>query len=461
MKITDLKSLLKYSQNPDSTGQSVEIELSNEIITREEIQQIAQILKNDNFNLTTLSLVNCALDHKDIEVIMDALKDRAPSLKSLNLSDNKIGHEGAKRIATSLQQKSMSNLRAITLNHTKMGDTEVEEIAKAIKVRNAHSPHSFVTIVNLTGNYIGLDAAERVVNVLGEIHVLFDKPVNNRDVHFYIDIVSDNCTYEEYQEHAAKMYQKMGVSNDNFADSSAVPFYCYQRSSSAMMFDNKYRGGEIRTSSTRSASLLTQFEKKIQYLADKFKENEKGQKLVGRLSKLYVAAKNDIDVQVSKILWEDLDKEASKLLESSAMLVLEATDQLLEKFLKEGENFDLLSSLATYHKDCQRAGDWTAWQVLVAGIIVGLTSFFAAIFPPNSFIVLAFVKEVNELSEHDPKYAFYFVEQFFHKIVGTKGTFFEPYSKLTSDVGSTIKAQKAEQSDSNDANQEKAPNKTI
>ena len=442
MKITTLQDLIDKIESPgfEWPDEAIQISLKDEVLSRDDIIKLTSVLRDENCKLQRLELQNCFLDGQDVQAIIGALETRLPTLEVLDLSENTLGGEGAKSIAEALKKESMSNVRRITLTDTKMGDTEVEEIAKAIKVKNDNSSHSFVTVINVSGNYISLDAAERVVDVLGESYTLLDEPFEKRDLNFYIDIATDKDSQEKYQEREEKMYEKMRVSKDNFADSAVAPFYSSSRSPLTRMFTSKYEGPYTRTSQMHGTSLLAQFEQKIQYLEEKFKNDEKKQRFIGALRNIFAATKNDIDTQVNKIQLEDFDKEAPKLLESSAMIVLEATDQLLTKFLKEGENFDLMPSLRSYYGDCQIAKEWTIWQQLVASVIIGVVSFFSAINPGMAIPALSIIEKLDETSK-DPKCGFYVVEQLFHSALGTgmKGAFFTPYAHLVSEVGKSVK----------------------
>jgi hypothetical protein len=454
MRITSLKVLLENIKNSAfkwPEGESVEISLQNEILTRDEIQELIKILKNNNCNLKELKLKNCALDSQDIQVIMDALENRSSAtLNVLDLSENRVGDEGAKIIANALKKNSMPNLKTITLNHAKMGDAGVKAIANAISdTISSNGPFKTVSFV---GNYISLNAADNVVDILSQ-------PYKSGRVNFYIDVATAfTSEYEDFQE---KIFEKLDLEQGRGAPHKSVtPIY---NGSEWAIFLQEYRGQKIRTLRTvPNTSLMQQFEQKIQYLETKFGKNEENQKLIVRLKHLYNTAKNDIDTKISKINWLDLEEEGPKLSQSSAMIVLRATDQMLEKFLKEGQDFNLVSSLQAYYKDCEPGTrDWTFWQTLVAGIIMGVITFFVAVNPIASPPVLSLIKAVKEISEDDPKFAFYLTEQLLHKSLGTKGMFFSPYSKLVSDIGKAAEHTVDEKATSGDNQRQELPKKTV
>ena len=94
-----------------------------ELETREQIDAIFRVLRNDNDlcftkSLTTIRIKDSILDEKDLEILMFEIRERFPNLRTLDISGNKIKslcgiHDRIKKIRSSSSSSSSSSSRSV------------------------------------------------------------------------------------------------------------------------------------------------------------------------------------------------------------------------------------------------------------------------------------------------------------------------------------------------------------
>ncbi|KAK1803646.1 hypothetical protein P4O66_020753 [Electrophorus voltai] len=153
-----LASALK--KNPSSHLR--ELNLSNNKPGHSGVKKLSDLLKDQRCTLETLQLYNCSITEEGCAALASALKKNPSHLRELNLSYNKPGDSGVKKLsdlledphckleklelyncsiteegcaalASALKKNASSHLRELNLNYNKPGDSGVEKLSDLLK----------------------------------------------------------------------------------------------------------------------------------------------------------------------------------------------------------------------------------------------------------------------------------------------------------------------------------------
>eukprot|EP00747_Dinoflagellata_sp_TGD_P193156 gnl/TRDRNA2_/TRDRNA2_58943_c0_seq1.p1 gnl/TRDRNA2_/TRDRNA2_58943_c0~~gnl/TRDRNA2_/TRDRNA2_58943_c0_seq1.p1 ORF type:complete len:291 (-),score=30.55 gnl/TRDRNA2_/TRDRNA2_58943_c0_seq1:72-944(-) len=139
-----------------ASGDVTVIDLSGNRMDHEGAEQIAAALKL-NSTVTMLNLSHNYLRAQGAEKIASSLEVNS-TVMSLNLSDDRIGDHGAQHIAAALEHNS--SLTRLDLSDNRIGDQGTEHLAVALE-RN-----SSMKSLTLTENEVGSQGAERMLSAL-------------------------------------------------------------------------------------------------------------------------------------------------------------------------------------------------------------------------------------------------------------------------------------------------------
>ena len=382
---------------------------------------LVNTLRDKSINLHTLSLQHCGLDDEDVRNLMPVLP---PSLTHLNLSKNRIGNAGALAIANALNVNlrnpdTILNLKVLTLNNTEIEDEGMVAIAKAVvnaeTVLNAGTAlnnngvvNEEITTLECKDNKLTIEGAKALIDILKSkeqfaftVAVNFDGVVNQaREADEQITSATAQAANT-----VANAWYNPGIHQADFQIATLKVYEATERrlhkgittNSSENQFYHEYRNYKDK------------LDKKIEFLTQKYPGNKEIKAFASALQTRSKAIDKDIEEQLDTATREhDLGfDEAKKISNSSAMVILRATDNMLEKVLKEGQTSPelVVTALNDYSKNCQSAiQEKPFWHQLVGGVIFGVLMCMSAFCP--AFALPAFYIEA---AEFDPFRALYLI----------------------------------------------------
>lgn len=148
---TSFTDIIKKTSNPQSgtllLGEKV-INISNSNLKDEEIGVLVQYIKYQALNLDKFDASNNQLGFTSVENLFYTFRLGSPTayynIRTINLSNNLIGDDGAKYIAKHLEAGLYPNLKALDLSGNQLTATGEGYIAKALQ--NPKVQNMFVTL---------------------------------------------------------------------------------------------------------------------------------------------------------------------------------------------------------------------------------------------------------------------------------------------------------------------------
>ena len=117
--------------------------------------------------LQSLSLKNCSIGDEGVKKIADRfLKHQCGSLKTLDMSNNKIGTKGMKLLASAIKEAkdNISGLKEICLADNLIGEEGVVALADALIQKPCDDGNSTLTSLDLTNTNCGSSGATALIN---------------------------------------------------------------------------------------------------------------------------------------------------------------------------------------------------------------------------------------------------------------------------------------------------------
>ena len=91
---------------------------------------MSEVIKRYALPIESFNLCNNGLRSKECILLVDSLQRHFPKLGTLNISQNKIGIEGAKHLANNI--KNLKILTTLNLSGNEIGDLGITEILKEL-----------------------------------------------------------------------------------------------------------------------------------------------------------------------------------------------------------------------------------------------------------------------------------------------------------------------------------------
>jgi Ran GTPase-activating protein (RanGAP) involved in mRNA processing and transport len=169
------------------------LSLYDNSIDGETCLELANVIRNNNYNIRHLDLRDNKICDEGMKAISDALKNNH-SLEILHLKNNQISVEGAIKIATVLGINN--TLKMLSLSSNKVGDEGVKKLADALSTNHC------LELLDLGGNGISDEGAIAIATVLKINNTLkklswTKNKVGDKGVKALADALSTNHCLEE------------------------------------------------------------------------------------------------------------------------------------------------------------------------------------------------------------------------------------------------------------------------
>ncbi|KAM9481441.1 uncharacterized protein Hap1MRO34_009147 [Clarias gariepinus] len=112
-----------------------ELELSENKLGGSGVKELCDVLKNQQIRLSKLGLCKCSLTEGDCAAVVSALCLNPSHLKDLDLSENKIGDTGVKRLSDLLQNTNCT-LEKLKLNNCNLTEESCSALAGALRLKS-------------------------------------------------------------------------------------------------------------------------------------------------------------------------------------------------------------------------------------------------------------------------------------------------------------------------------------
>ncbi|XP_035377655.1 ribonuclease inhibitor-like, partial [Electrophorus electricus] len=209
-----LASALK--KNPSSHLR--ELNLSNNKPGDSGVEKLSDLLEDPHCTLEKLQLSNCSITEEGCAALASALKKNPSShLRELNLSDNKPGDSGVKKLsdllehphckegcaalASALKKNPSSHLRELDLSDNKPGDSGVEKLSDLLEDPHCKLEPLVLSLCLITeeGCAALASALKKNPSHLRELNLSYNKP-GDSGVKKLSDLLEDpHCTLETLQ----------------------------------------------------------------------------------------------------------------------------------------------------------------------------------------------------------------------------------------------------------------------
>ncbi|XP_036417260.1 ribonuclease inhibitor-like [Colossoma macropomum] len=126
------------------------------------VKKLSDLLKDPDCKLEKLELRHCGLTEKSCAVLASALRSKNTSLRELDLSENKVQDSGVKKLCKGLKNK-YCKLEILRLEYCSITDKGCVALFKALKANPSHLKE-----LNLNNNDLGHSAVKKLSEVLKE-----------------------------------------------------------------------------------------------------------------------------------------------------------------------------------------------------------------------------------------------------------------------------------------------------
>lgn len=328
----------KKIETVESEIETVDIDLENQFLSRSEVIQLANFLKERTFELGTLNLKNCDLDDEDVKIIMDALKSRTwGKIERIDLSENNVGDKGAEKIADVLDSMQIGIVDEICLNDTKVGDEGILALTRAIR----GNPNGISSLKCQGNNAVTIEGARKLTDNLIS--------VRTTGVNFAIDVLTYSEKEQKELTKATKKLENRGITPIKSRPADKVLAEELGISHSPVM-----SGASSEQAHTKS--LLEKIAEKINVVNQKLPVGDK------TISKPTQWIKDQLEIDLNKQLNGAIDdqknpitsKALKKISKGNTVIDLREMDKVLTnvlKALKEEKNNVAVAALKSYQAE--------------------------------------------------------------------------------------------------------------
>ena len=112
------------------------------------VAAVAEAVKRYRHTVLGVNFVNNSMNSRSIKLIIDSFSHHFQSLKSINLSGNNVGIDGANHLATQIPE--LKQLKMLYLNGCNLTDRGVTELLKSLIAADRD-----LEVLDISGNSIG------------------------------------------------------------------------------------------------------------------------------------------------------------------------------------------------------------------------------------------------------------------------------------------------------------------